>query len=266
MMKYQIDTSEMNAAIQAALAAGAIAENYFRSDISAETKSNDTIVTIADRECEAEILKILNRHFPSSSFAAEESGITGTSPEMIWHVDPIDGTRNFANGIPMYAISIALEKNNQIQVGVVYNPSTKSLFYAAKDKGAFLNDTKLSVSDYPAKQAMITITGSPEDKDQDIVRELLHHMRRNVVRSVRDFSCCALDLCYLASGGTEAAIVFGLSPYDFAAGLLIAIESGAEVTNITGQPYKFPNNYFIASNREFHQDLVAGIENFKSNT
>ena len=80
-MKYQIDTSEMNAAIQAALAAGAIAENYFRSDISAETKSNDTIVTIADRECEAEILKILNRHFPSSSFAAEESGITGTSPE-----------------------------------------------------------------------------------------------------------------------------------------------------------------------------------------
>ena len=145
-------------AIKAAMEAGKILEKYFETEILKEFKEDTSIVTEADRESEGVIKKIISENFPDHSILGEETGMTKNTGANTWCVDPVDGTRNFANGIPFFAISIALLDEHEPMVGVVYNPASKSLFYAEKGKGAYLNDKKIHVSQDPANKALVTVS------------------------------------------------------------------------------------------------------------
>ena len=130
-------SKELEVAIKAALEAGKVLEKYFETEILKEFKEDTSIVTQADKESEEIIKKIILDNFPEHSILGEETGMTGVEGEYVWHVDPVDGTRNFSNGIPLFAVSIALAHHNKVVVGVIYNPSTHSFFYAEKGKGAY---------------------------------------------------------------------------------------------------------------------------------
>ena len=256
-------SKELKVAIKSALKAGKIIEKYFETEILKELKEDKSIVTLADRESEDVIKKIISKAFPSHSILGEETGMTKRESEYVWHVDPVDGTRNFANGIPLFAVSIALIYNNEVIVGVVYNPSTRSLFYAEKSKGAYLNDKRIFVSKDDAIHGMITVSRGKNSVDEKLFRELLYCLPKKVVSSVRDLGCAALDLVYVARGGLEANIQLGLNTYDFAAGVFIIQEAGGKVTTLDGREWKFPENRFIASNGIFHDLLVEEVKKQK---
>lgn len=255
----QNKSRELEVAIQAALAAGRILEKYFEGEIVRETKEDKSIVTRADKESEDAIKKIISENFPSHSFLGEETGLTKKASNYTWHVDPLDGTRNFANGIPFFAVSLAMELGGEVIVGVVYNPAMKTIFYAEKGKGAYWNDKKISVSGDDANTCIVTVSVVRNESDRKLGRALAHSLRE-VVSSTRNFGCTALDLSFVARGNLEATIQLGWYTYDFAAGTLLVEEAGGKITNLEGDPWKFPENYFIASNGVFHDLLVDEVK------
>lgn len=255
-------SKELEIAIKAALAAGKILEKYFETEILKEFKEDNTPVTLADTESEEIIKKIILENFPNHSILGEETGMTKNSTEYVWHIDPIDGTRNFANGIPLFAVSVALVRDNQVIVGVVYNPATKSLFYASKGRGAYLNDKKIFVSKDNIDHGIVTVAPGKLNVEKQLLLELYYNLPK-VVRSGRYLACTALDLSYVARGGVEANIQLGLATYDFAAGTLLVQEAGGTITTLEGGVWKFPDNHFIASNGIFHSALVEIVKKQK---
>src|SRR3989344_5890018 len=257
-------SKELEVAIKAAMEAGKILEKYFETEILKEFKEDASIVTAADRESEEVIKKIISENFPDHSILGEETGMTKNTGANTWCVDPVDGTRNFANGIPFFAISIALLDEHEPMVGVVYNPASKSLFYAEKGKGAYLNDKKIHVSQDGVERSMITLNRSKNADDEKLFRELMHDLPMGrTVASVRDFGCTALDISYVAQGAMEAVISLGLHTYDFAGGLLLALEAGGKITTLEGKEWKFPDNHFIISNGVFHDVLIDAVKKQK---
>lgn len=253
-------SKELEVAVRAALEAGKILEKYFETEILKEFKEDNTPVTIADKESEEIIKKIISQAFPTHSILGEETGMSGEKSDYVWHIDPIDGTRNFANGIPLFAVSIALVYQNDLIMGVVYNPATDSIFYAEKGKGAYLNDKRIYVSKDERKRSIITLASGAKDFDRRLVLVLFHDLAYQVVNSTRKLGCTALDLAYVARGGIEATIQLGFLTYDFAAGTLLVQEAGGRITKLDGSPWKFPENYFVASNGVFHDTLVEEVQ------
>ncbi len=255
-------SKELNVAIKAAQEAGRILEKYFETEILKDLKEDKSIVTLADKESEEVIKKIIFDAFPDHSILGEETGMNGKESEYVWHVDPVDGTRNFANGIPLFAVSIALVCRDEVIVGVVYNPATRSLFCAEKGNGAYLNGKKISVSKDSADHGIVTVSPGNRGESKKLLHELYYNIP-HIVRSVRNLGCTAIELAYLARGGTEGYIQLGLNTYDFAAGTLIAQEAGARFTTLDGKEWKFPENHFIASNGIFHDMLVEEVRKQK---
>ncbi|MFA6256754.1 MAG: inositol monophosphatase [Candidatus Paceibacterota bacterium] len=257
-------SQELEIAIKAALEAGVILEKYFETEILKEFKEDNTPVTLADNECEAAIKKIILEAFPTHSILGEETGMTENGSEYVWNIDPIDGTRNFMNGIPIFAVSVALVKNDQVVVGVIHNPITHSLFYAEKGRGAYFNDKQIFVSKDGREHAMISISpGKKTDPAKLLFRELYYNFKQGVVSSVRNFGCTAMELAYVARGALEANVQLGLSTYDFAAGVLLIEEAGGTITKHDGGLWQFPDGEFIASNGLFHDVLVEEIKKQK---
>ncbi len=257
-------SKELKIAIKAALQAGKVLEKHLKTDIFKGIKDDKSISVVADSESEEVIKKIISSAFPKHSILGEETGMTGSGSDYVWHIDPVDGTRNFAHGIPFFAISVALIYKNDLQVGVVYNPATLSLFYAERNKGAYLNDKRIFVSKDGIERSMITASRGKGKSDEKLFRELMYDLPMGVVASVRDFGCVALDLSFVAQGAMEANINLGLRSYDFAAGILIVKEAGGKITKLDGSPWSFPENYFIASNGVFHDLLVEEVKKQKA--
>ncbi len=258
----QDKSKELEVAIQAALEAGKILEKYFETEILKEFKEDKSIVTLADKESEEIIKKIITEVFPEHSILGEETGMTGSKSDYVWHVDPVDGTRNFANGIPLFAVSVAMVYRNEVKVGVVYNPATRSLFYAEKGKGAYLNDIKIHVSKDDSGHAIVTVSPGKLDEEKKLLGEIYHDLQ-NIVRTKRNLACTAIELAYVARGGLEANIQLGLNTYDFAAGALLVQEAGGKITKLDGSAWLFPENHFIASNGVFHDVLVEEVKKQK---
>ncbi len=252
-------SKELSVAIEAALAAGKVLEKYFETGILREFKEDNTPVTLADTESEEVIKRIIIEAFPDHSILGEETGHTKNASNYTWHIDPLDGTSNFANGLPLFAISIALEHKNELLIGVIYNPATRSLFYCEKGKGAYMNDKKIFVSKDGARHGTFTTSPGKKETDRKLKSELFFNLSWDVVRSSRDLGCAALDLAYVAMGTLEAVFGIGQNTYDFAAGMLLVQEAGGKVTLFDGSPWKFPENYFIASNGVFHERLVEEV-------
>ncbi|MFA6520622.1 MAG: inositol monophosphatase family protein [Candidatus Paceibacterota bacterium] len=254
---------ELEVAIKAALEAGKILEKHQETEIERGVKEDKSMVTLADTESEEVIKKIISENFPDHSIVGEETdAIKGTSL-YTWYVDPVDGSRNFAHKIPFFAVSIALLQGDDILVGVVYNPVTRSLFYAEKGKGAYLNDKKIHVSKANRDKCIVTVAVG-RNSSQVLRRNLLHYLPENVVASVRDFGCTALDLAHIARGSTEADIKMGFKTYDAASGILLVTEAGGIVTGIDGNEWKLADEgSFIASNGIFHDILIEEVKKQK---
>ncbi|MDE5814040.1 MAG: inositol monophosphatase [Muribaculaceae bacterium] len=237
----------MEAALAMAEKAGDIQMSYFRTrDLKQSTKLNDSdVVTIADKESEAAILSYIRQHFPDHGIISEESGRDHEDREWRWVIDPLDGTTNFAMGLPPFCVSIALEHNKEAIVGVVYAPYLNECFYAAKGAGAWLNGSPIHYSDKAEMSKAVVATGMPYDRNDNPDNNLSEISRMAFqVRGVRRMGSAAIDLCYTAAGFFDAYWELNLNRWDVAAGQLIATEAGAIVESIRSDR----NHSILASN------------------
>lgn len=225
----------LTAALTMAEKAGEILMRYFRkSGLEQSTKLNDSdVVTIADKESEAYILDYVHRNFPSHGIISEESGKDHEDREWRWVVDPLDGTTNFAMGLPVFCVSIALEHNEEPVIGVVYAPYPGECFFAVKGGGAWLNGTGICCSDKSELSKAVVATGMPYDRNDTPDNNLAEICRMALcVRGIRRMGSAAIDLCYTAAGFLDAYWELNLNRWDVSAGLLIASEAGAVIENI----------------------------------
>ena len=227
-----------------------------------EIKGLNDLVSHVDKEAEKIIVKELQPLVPSAGFIVEENTIS-EKKNTNWIVDPLDGTTNFVHGIPCYSVSIALEENGEILLGVVYEISRDECFYAYKDGSAFLNSLKIQVSERKNLSESLIATGFPIynfSRIEAYVSALKHFMQRT--HGIRRIGSAATDLCYLACGRVDAFFEYNLNPWDVAAGALIIKEAGGNVRDFSnGEDWLFGKE-IACSNGAMEQEFRAAITHF----
>jgi myo-inositol-1(or 4)-monophosphatase len=222
--------------LRLARGAGEILRAHFERPLTIDLKGEVDLVTGADRASEAFLLEEIRRGWPGHGILAEESGEQGGSAEGIWLVDPLDGTTNFAHGLPIFSVSIAFADAQGVALGVVYDPTRDEAFRAERGGGAWLGKRKLQVGRVAELRNSLLVTGFPYDRAANPDNNLdyfNHFMLR--CRGVRRLGSAALDLAYVAAGRLDGYWEIRLQPWDVAAGMLIAREAGAEVTRVHGE-------------------------------
>lgn len=222
----------------------------------------NNLVTEADHASEKKIIDIIKNDFPDHFILSEESGETGSENEYKWIIDPIDGTINFANGIPICCVSIGVEHNGEMILGAVYNPFLNELFFAEKGNGATLNDNKISVSDKSEVIKSCLVTGFPYtylDEPNGPLQIFEKLIRKGV--PVRRLGSAAIDLCWVAAGRFDGFYEHKLSAWDSAAGFLIVEEAGGKVTDFKGDHYSPYQPHVIATNGKIHDELLKIVNN-----
>lgn len=251
----------LDVAIDSAKKAGDILSHYFEmTALEREVKDDKSFVTKADTECEALIVAAVKEAFPDHGILGEEGTDHNPNAEYQWIIDPLDGTNNFVNGIPLFATSIGILHQGEPIVGVIYNPVSHSLFYAEKGKGMFYNEKPTVVSDQSADMGMVGFGPGKEGKKR---LDIAYASVTPYFKSKRYLGATALELAYLARGGTEGFICLGLKKWDYAAGSLLVQEAKGTITDFDGNPWKMEQNYFIASNGVCHDELLKAVATFK---
>lgn len=250
----------LEAAVEIAREAGAILREGFERPKTITYKGEVDLVTESDRRSEELVVSRLKKRFPDHGIVAEEGSGAATSTKYCWHVDPLDGTTNFAHGYPCFAVSIGLVEDGKPIVGVVFNPVANELFTAVRGEGAFLNEKRIRVSPVEKLANSLVATGFPthlRKKSSNMEYYWQFTLRTHGVR--RDGSA-SLDLCSVACGRFDAYWEFGLSSWDTAAGILLVEEAGGTVSDLAGQPYRLGGPSLISSNGRIHAELqeVAG--------
>jgi myo-inositol-1(or 4)-monophosphatase len=215
-------------------------------------------VSAADRKAEAILREELSRVRPTYGFLLEEGGVVeGSDPTHTWIVDPLDGTTNFLHGIPQFAISVALKRNEQIVAGVVYNPILDELYVAERGGGAFLNDRRLRVATRRDLHECVIGTGIPFLGHGDHARWLkeVGALSREVA-GIRRFGAASLDLAWVASGRLDGFWERDLQPWDMAAGILLVREAGGFVTDMKGGERMLETGSVICGNENVHKRVA----------
>jgi len=258
---------------QAALAAGALLRQNFYKPHRITFKGAIDPVTESDLQSQELIVALIRRSFPDHGILAEETagegGYEGLRPSAIpspaseprpfrWIIDPLDGTVNFAHGLPAFCVSIALEVEGRLEYGVVYDPLRDELFEGWRGQGALLNGRAIQVSGIDRLDRALVATGFPYDIGERLP-ETLARMRRilGVVQGLRRVGSAALDMSYLACGRFEAFYEENLKPWDTAAGLLLISEAGGRLTNFSGGPYDLYSPNILCSNGWLHEKLLT---------
>jgi len=221
----------MSAAIRWAREAGEIQRERFRTALTIDCKSSGIdLVTEVDRQCEKRILDQIHQEFPDCGVLGEETGLYQGDAPWRWVVDPLDGTTNFSQGLPIFCVSIALQKNGQSELGVVYAPMLDQLFTTIRDHGAFLNGQALRVGDKMKLSDSVLGSGFPYDVAKNPDNNAAHfgHFVPKT-RGLRRMGAAAYDLAMVASGGLDGYWEFNLSPWDAAAGTLLVTEAGGVI-------------------------------------
>jgi myo-inositol-1(or 4)-monophosphatase len=249
-------------AVETAREAGAILRAEFDRPKQISYKGEVDIVTESDRRSEALIVSRLRKYYPSHGIIAEEgSGVAAADATYCWHVDPLDGTTNFAHGYPCFAVSIGLAENGRPVAGVVFNPVTDELFSAARGQGAHLNSKRIQVSAVEKLAVSLVATGFPTHQRKRSAN--INHYWEFTLRShgVRRDGAAAIDLCAVACGRFDAFWEFGLKSWDSAAGVVILEEAGGTVTDLNGAPYVLGGPHILATNGRVHAEVqeVAAI-------
>lgn len=251
----------LEVAVSAAKEAGKIHKKYFQTDFKIQTKSSSfDLVTVADVESEKAAVSIIRQDFPGHNFLTEEEKYPKKQSDFTWVIDPLDGTNNFFQGLPIFCVSIALLKQDEVILGVVYDVSRDELFSAEKGKGAFLNGRLIKVNQIDSLERSLLITGFYYDRGADMLDCLdnIKSFLEKRILGLRRLGAAALDLCYIASGRASGFWEFSLSPWDFAAGKLLVEEAGGNITDKSGKDvYPLEKSYIVASNNLIHRQMLA---------
>lgn len=219
-------------------------------NLQTSRKGPGDFVSLADTKAERVIIEELSHARPDYGLICEESGVTkGEDPDHRWIVDPLDGTTNFLHGIPMFAVSIALQKGREIIAGVVYNPVTQEMFFAERGQGAFMNDRRIRVSGRTSMIDSLYGTGLPFANKGGFNRAM-HEVDAVLQRSsgVRRMGAASLDLAYVASGRLDGYWEWNLKSWDVAAGIILVREAGGTVDTISGSGDPVAGKSIIATN------------------
>ncbi len=256
-------------ATAAALAAGEIINKYRGNLLQIEQKGRlGDLVTIADREAESQIIEILQRHLPTHSILAEESGkYENSDAEYLWVIDPLDGTTNYAHQYPFSAVSIGLLVDGLPMLGVIFDPFHQELFCAATGLGATRNRQPIQVSATAQLADSLLVTGFAYDR-----RETPDHNYRefcyltHITQGVRRGGSAAIDLAYVACGRLDGYWERGLSPWDLAAGVVILREAGGLVTAYDRSDFILNSGRILATNGAIHDALSQSLEKVQQTT
>ncbi len=250
-------SKELKVATKAAKEAGkAIMKELGKVDYVRTKSLRLGIVTEADFAAQRKIKQVISKAFPKAKFFAEEDKVHKKA-ENVWIIDPLDGTHNFRRGIRMFSVSIALMKNNELVLGVVFEPNVNELFYAEKGKGAFLDGKSLKVSSRTKDNEIIFNVGLPmrsgtRKKNLEMFTRLVEH------GSTRNLGSAALELSYVAAGRMDAVLEYGLYAWDSAAGILLVKEAGGRVSNAEGSHFDiFSQDKLVASNAKVHKKIMG---------
>lgn len=239
----------------AELGAGVLLRHYGKIRRSIENKGAVNLVTKADKEAEAKVLKYLRARHPDHSILAEESwdGNRVVPPGYAWIVDPLDGTTNYAHGLEHFAITIAVALDGIPQAGIVFDPLREQAYVALRGRGATCNNRPIRVSDAGALSRSLIVTGFPYDRRKRIPELMaLYGAFLKRTHGVRRFGVAALDLAYVAAGKFEGYYEPGLYPWDVAAGWLLVEEAGGRVTQYDGGAFHLFSPNILAAGRGVH--------------
>lgn len=251
-------------AVEIVLGAGEIQLARSRSGFRIDKKGAIDLVTEVDLECERLCRRIVAERFPGHDILAEELGARAAGAEPSrhrWVFDPLDGTTNFAHGLPIFCASLALEVGGRADVAAIYDPTRQELFTAERGQGAFLNGAPVRVSTTTVLLDSLLVTGFPYDvhtRSDEMVA--LFGAFLGTARAVRRLGSAALDLCYVACGRFDGFWEQQLKPWDVAAGALIVTEAGGRVTGMDGSPFDLAAGHLIASNGAVHGAMQAVID------
>lgn len=223
--------------------------------------SPTNLVTEMDRRAEALIIEAIRSEFPSHAILSEERGIVGDPSSHRWIVDPLDGTTNYAHGTPIFGVSLALEIDGEVRLGVVYDPNRDECFVAERGKGARLNGRSLSVSVTPTLNESLLATGLPYNI-REAPRNNLAEFGAFSLRcqGVRRMGCAVLYFSYVAAGRLDGYWELRLGPWDVAAGALIVEEAGGRVTDPKGAPLDLAAPAVVASNGLIHDEMLRVLK------
>ncbi len=255
----RLDSPQTNVIIKACMKASRSLIRDFGEieNLQVSTKAPGDFVSSADKRTEKILIEELQKAHPEYGIITEESGIINRSNiNNRWIIDPIDGTMNFLNGVPQFAISVGYEENNEIKCGVILNPITNEMFCAEKGNGAFLNNSRIRVSNKKKLEDALLVTGGP--KKNSNIKEKIFSEYINIskkVSNVRKFGSAALDMAFVASGRFDAYWQRELNYWDVAAGIIIVKEAGGFVSFFEDDKDNQIKKNIIASNSNVHDKL-----------
>lgn len=247
----------INKVINIAKEAGEVIRDGFRQNISIEYKTGENnLVTNIDKAAEKIILDFINKDYPTHSIIAEESGTDKKSSEYTWVVDPLDGTTNFAHGIPIFGVSIGLQRNNQTVLGVIYDVMRDVVYSAEKGSGSYENDKKIFVTNNALLNHSVLVTGFAYDmKNIDEAVKIFGTFLKET-RAVRRLGSAAIDMCYVASGAFDGFWEADLQPWDVCAGMLLIEEAGGKLSDFKGESINVFSNQFLTTNGLVHNAML----------
>ncbi|PNU19300.1 inositol monophosphatase [Geothermobacter hydrogeniphilus] len=244
-------------ALQAAVAGGKVLLEKFGRTLQIRHKGEVDLVTDADQAAEEMIVNVIRGIFPRHDILAEEGDYGVRKSPYQWIIDPLDGTTNFAHGLPWWTVSIALAVDGEVVLGVVYNPAMGELFIAEKGQGARLNDRRFQVSKTDQLDQALLATGFPYDRKQSPVNNYDHFVAfQQAAQACRRPGAASLDLVYTACGRFDGYWEMKLKPWDIAAGQLIVREAGGRVSDFSDAPLDIHGAEILASNGLLHQAML----------
>jgi myo-inositol-1(or 4)-monophosphatase len=254
-------------AVEAVIKAGDIQMANVGRDFHVGKKGAIDLVTDIDLEIERGFRAVIAERFPDHVVLGEEfeqAGDRDAAPKFCWVFDPVDGTTNYAHGLPIFCSSLALEIDGMPAVGAVYDPSRRELFTAERGQGAWLNGRPIRVSSASTLIDSLLCTGFPYSVQQasaDLVGLFGHFLK--VSRAVRRLGSAAIDLCYVAAGRLDGFWEQQLNPWDLSAGALLVLEAGGRVTDMSGGPFRSRAGQVLATNGLIHDRMVETVRDFR---
>ena len=250
-MKKSQYSEELASAIIAVKEAGKLLMKNFGKESKVFAKGKHDFALKADKDAEKVIIKILKKRFPKYAILAEESGKSGKS-DYTWIIDPLDGTHNYAFGVPIFGTSVALQHKSEVVVGAIYLPFLNKLLYAEKGKGAYMNGKRIAVKQ---KGRFVVFGGTHRFRSGIVSRNMIkiaekYHTRLRVIGSI------VYTAAYVATGRFAGYVTFYVSPWDVAASALIVEESGGNATDIRGRKWNPYQKHYVFSNGKMHKELL----------
>lgn len=248
--------------LELSVLAGEVVRNGFRKKIEIQYKTNDSnLVTEIDKKSEQLIVDYISKNFPSHGILAEEGSDLNRSSEYLWVIDPLDGTTNFAHGLPIFAVSIGVIKNGEIIAGAVNDVMRNKIYFAEKGAGAFEGERRLAVNSNEILKHSVLVTGFPYDianNPGNALEIFVEFVKRT--RAIRRLGAASIDFCYVADGVFDAFWEVHLSPWDICAGKLIVEEAGGIVTDFHGKPTDIFTKRILASNGKIQEPVLEVLK------